>query len=248
VDSKDSNNCAAAWHSSRTEIDPIKLTSFQRSYLDLNYKQFLPIDRSATLLDLGFGSGWVMAYLLEQGFQRIEGVEVDAASVVRLPEALVTRIIIVEDLADFLKGRLEAYDCIIMKNVIAHLHPDRVLEYLQLVRQALKPSGRVIVETFNACRWSGFYILSNDWTHRLSFTEYSLQRLLEAAGFIAVQVRGERHPTSSWRYQGWKLLQRLWELVLRSIFWLERGYDQNPTILSKLLIATATRPVEENLA
>ncbi len=99
------------------------------------------------VLDLGFGGGEFMELLAELGVQ-VRGVEPDA----QLVEAARGRGLDVEQgfAVDYLR-RLEAGSLggIVMIQVIEHLSPQHVIDFVELAAEKLRPGGKVVLETVN---------------------------------------------------------------------------------------------------
>jgi len=113
------------------------------------------------------------------------------------------------------------------------------------MKAGLNKGGIFFAETTNAAIFSGFYMLANDFTHWQYFTEWSFKEVLVQAGFNDVEVFGKKSRARSIKYLIWLLLRSVWFCILRFIYWLERGRDQNPTIFAKSLMAVC-RNVELN--
>lgn len=208
-----------------------------RRMLDANFRRHLPDRKDAAILDIGCGFGDFLEYVQAEGYANLAGVELDAERADAARRRTGVAVEVITDLGQFLAARVRRYDLIVLKSVIAHLPRDKVVAYLHAMRDALSEDGRLVVETFNASRWTGPYLLYNDPTHLWAYTEYSLREVLEAAGFHVLEVTGEVVPGTGLRQGAWRALARAWTGVLRLIYFLERGRDRNPTILGKYLIA-----------
>jgi 2-polyprenyl-3-methyl-5-hydroxy-6-metoxy-1,4-benzoquinol methylase len=99
------------------------------------------------VLDLGFGGGEFMELLTELGVQ-VRGVEPDA----QLVEAARGRGLDVTQgfAVDYLRG-LEAGSLggIVMIQVIEHLSPQHVIDFVELAAEKVRPGGKVVLETVN---------------------------------------------------------------------------------------------------
>lgn len=204
---------------------------------DLNYKQFLPPQRDARILDFGCGMGHFLYYLKQRGFTNFWGIDVGHEQIDFCRENVTKNVELVQDSVSFLQASIAEYDMIVMRDVIEHIPKADLLQTLQALHNALRPEGILLVETGNMSAWTGTYLLYQDFTHQVGFTERSLRQVLIVAGFQDIQLFGA-NPQLSRRY--W-LLRTVWELCLRLIYTAERGPAGVPTILSKLLIATAKK-------
>jgi SAM-dependent methyltransferase len=211
--------------------------------LDLNYTPWLPGDRNAAVLDVGCGSGRVLAFLAASGYQRLEGFDRDADAVA-LARARVQAPIAVEDDWDrFLGHRPAAFDLVVLKDVIYYLPRDKVVGALGAVRAATKPGGRVIVEVFNGAAFTGPFVAYKDEAILWTPTEHTVRRFLERAGFRAVAVRAHVPPARTLKRRLFNLIGRLWRGVLRGIYIAERGMaEENPRILTTKIVAVGEVP------
>jgi hypothetical protein len=122
-------------------------------------------------------------------------------------------------------------------HVLEHVEKPRAIAFLNAVRTALKPGGRLVIEVPNmgnplvglTCRYA-------DFTHEIGFTGSSLSQLLRLADFENVNVRAFRIPVSSVPRIGQFVLRGLLELALRA---LTRLYTTNVEINSANLVAVA---------
>jgi SAM-dependent methyltransferase len=204
---------------------------------DLNYSGLLPTDPHSAILDLGCGMGHFLYYLQQKGFANLRGVDVSGEAVEFCRQNVTRSVEQIADPVEYLNAHGGMFDLVVLKDVIEHLPRERVVPTLVAIRAALKPGGRLLVETGNMAAWSGPYLLFNDYTHTGGFTETSLRYVLTLGGFSEIRVSGNRVP------QGWrgKLMSGAWTRVLRLIYRIERGPRGVPAVLTKLLIAVAQK-------
>lgn len=199
----------------------------------------LPADRTAPILEVGFGTGLLLDHLKEAGYTQLQGIDVDAECV----ESCQARhaVQLTADPEAFLRSRPGAYRLILLKSVLAHVEPDRVVPFLEALHGALQPGGTVWLETFNGSLPSAPYTHANDFTHRRSYTEYSLAQVLRLARFDTVQVRGGDMGVTGLKGRAFLALRQLYFRWVRLTRGLERGFGNNPTIDAKMLIAVGRR-------
>lgn len=197
----------------------------------------LPGPRDARILEIGYGLGDLLDLMKAHGYTRYEGVDVDRECY----EHCVQRhpVSVSDDVRGFLEGARGAYDAILMKEVIGFIPAEEVLSYLRAVRGALVPGGTLVLQSFNAALLTSYYTHSNDAGYRAAYTEHSLRQVLVAAGFDHVTIEGNRSTRTGARAFAYRAARAAWTSGLKLVFTLERGRGNNPTIYSKLLIATA---------
>jgi SAM-dependent methyltransferase len=205
--------------------------------LELNYAPYLPASRDAAVLDVGCGMGQFLFYLKEKGYTHLLGVDVSDEAAEFCKNNVIQNVARIDDLCAFLETRPDAFDLVMMKDVIEHLPRAAVLPTLAAIHRALKPRGTVLIETGNMAAWTGTFLFYNDFTHVSGFTETSLRNVLTAVGFQRTQIIGYRE-RMNWRG---RVLAALWRSILRLIYRAERGPQGVPSILTRLLIAVAQK-------
>jgi SAM-dependent methyltransferase len=210
---------------------------------DRYYTRDLPADREAAILDFGCGWGSFLAYLARQGYRNFFGVDVDARCVEFCRRQVSQAVLHATEPRAFLAERGASYDAILMRHVIYYFPCQELESYLRAARDALKPSGRLIVQVFNGALFTGSYPRYNDHHIQSVFTEHSLRWALEGAGFRVRTVFGAGGVGQTPKYHIWEVGHSLWSIALRTMYVLERGLDSlNPRIFDRDLIAVADTP------
>ncbi len=187
-------------------------------YLAHVLRNWLPEDHSATITDLGCGTGDVLAALETFGYTSLAGVD-RSGEQVRLARQIAPQ---VEegDLFEYLAERNAELDLITGFDVIEHLDKNEVLPFLDACHRALRVGGRLILQTPNGeSPWSSA-VRYGDFTHEVCFTPDSLEWLLRLSGFTETEAR-EAGPRpmgllSFGRVLLWRLIRlglRLWNLA-----------------------------------
>jgi 2-polyprenyl-3-methyl-5-hydroxy-6-metoxy-1,4-benzoquinol methylase len=156
-------------------------------YLRKHFLPHLPQERNAAILEIGCGYGLLLHYLQTLGYTNVMGVDISPEQV-----ALATKLEIknVEraDMLTVLSKHREDVDVIIAADVLEHIRKVDLLPLLDRVATALKPKGRIIVQTANAeGPFAGAYRYG-DLTHELAFTSRSISQALRLVGFSRVRV------------------------------------------------------------
>lgn len=205
---------------------------------DLQFSDLLPKDRGARIVDLGCGSGFLLAYLLRAGFAQAIGVD---SSKEQAEYAMSNGLPVRHgDAIEFIKTT-GPYDSIIATDFIEHLTKDEIVDFLEAALGALEPGGRIILSTPNISSLFGPSARYFDFTHEMAFTENSLRQVLVSCGFHDVMIRDNRIPFGfrPKRLLRWALYN-LQHLFLRIVFSIEVGEDR-PRLLGKLLFAVASK-------
>jgi len=209
------------------------------AYYRANYLARMPKDRDARILVVSCGPGYLVKMLRDHGYRNVLGIDSDPAKVEHarrhdLPCEVARAF-------EFLEGRVAAYDVIIPEQELNHLTHEETIDFLKLCREALRPGGQVIVYAMNGANpLVGSENLSHNIDHFYNVTEYSLQQILELAGFTQVRVFALR------LYVFWKnplnyvglAVTSILELCMRVIFML---YGKKVKVLSKKIAAAGVR-------
>jgi SAM-dependent methyltransferase len=206
------------------------------AYYRANYLDRLPKDRNTSILVVSCGPGYLVNMLREHGYTNVLGIDSDPVKVEHakrhgLPCETARAF-------EFLEGRVGAYDVIIPEQELNHLTLDETIDFLKLCRAALRPGGEVIVYAMNGANpLVGSENLSHNIDHFYNVTEYSLQQILELAGFAEVRVFALK------LYVFWKnplnyvglAVTSVLELLMRAVFVL---YGKKVRVLSKKIAAS----------
>ena len=148
--------------------------------------KYLPLlhglDRGAAILEIGCGGGELLAYLGRRGFSHAMGIDISAEQVA-LARGRGVRAE-VADVFGFLGGRADAFGAILAVDVLEHLTRDELVELAPLLFTALRPGGRLLVQTANGAGLFPRQVIYGDLTHVTIFTPQSLAQLLRPAGFV----------------------------------------------------------------
>jgi O-antigen chain-terminating methyltransferase len=143
---------------------------------------------SAPVLDLGCGRGEFLELLRQSGIDGL-GIDGNAEMIGRCLERGLSAE--VGDVIDFLAGREPAsFGGIFAAQLVEHLPPRLLPGFLESCRRALRPGGRLVLETVNpkslVALVEAFY---RDLSHEKPLHPETLDFLLRAAGFREVELR-----------------------------------------------------------
>jgi 2-polyprenyl-3-methyl-5-hydroxy-6-metoxy-1,4-benzoquinol methylase len=153
------------------------------------YKALLPADKSASILDVGFGGGWFLAACLKLGYSNLTGADFGIANKAHVRNwnpAAVTLHEIQGNIGEFPSTHAERYDFIHMSHVIEHIPKYSLLWVVDALYRALRKRGVLLLRTPNMegpAASSSFYVTL---AHEYGFAGSNLKSLLEICGFEAV--------------------------------------------------------------
>jgi 2-polyprenyl-3-methyl-5-hydroxy-6-metoxy-1,4-benzoquinol methylase len=211
--------------------------------------EWLPLDKNARILDIGCGWGALLLSLWRSGYRRLEGVDASPEQAAIGNRMVKGRVQIhCRDGREFLSERRGEYDLIIMISVIEHIPADEVVGFLEEVRQALVPGGRLVLFAPNMANITSTWIQFSDITHTTGFTEFSIQQVLDQAGFENHQlVRQNARDLSQWSirkpWRGLGLGQVANDVLHRVVYRITGQFPQ-PTCFAANLEIYSHRPAE----
>ncbi|MDO8677488.1 MAG: class I SAM-dependent methyltransferase [Acidobacteriota bacterium] len=144
-------------------------------------------DGASNVLDVGCGRGEFLALLKERGVAS-KGLDLNPEMV----EACLARGLDVStgDALTVLHGLPdESLGGLIAVQVIEHLEPAYLSDFLQTAYYKLRPGSRIVLETINPACWVAFFeSYIRDLTHVRPIHPETLQYMLHASGFSAVDL------------------------------------------------------------
>jgi 2-polyprenyl-3-methyl-5-hydroxy-6-metoxy-1,4-benzoquinol methylase len=209
------------------------------AYYRSNYLGFLPKDRSASILVISCGPGYLVDVLQAEGYENVLGIDSDPAKIEYAKKRGLN--CIMARAFEFLQESEENYDVVIPEQELSHLTHDETLDFLGLCRGRMNPGARLISYTLNGANpLVGAENLAHNIDHFYTVTEYSYKQLLELSGFQNVSI----HPLKL--YVFWKnplnyvglVATSLIEFTFRLLFAL---YGKKCTVLTKKILATCEK-------
>jgi 2-polyprenyl-3-methyl-5-hydroxy-6-metoxy-1,4-benzoquinol methylase len=217
----------------------IKVLSANARQVLARMDRWLPKNRTAVCLDVACGSGGVLYALQTAGFNNLHGVDCSQQQVIIAKQ--ICSGVQQDDAIRYLRENQEMFDLITAFDIIEHFDKHEVIEFLDSLHAALKPGGRMILQTPNADSPWFASIRYGDFTHEVAFTPESLARLLTVCGFEsfeAFECRPFAHGLKSYaRVFFWHLLR------LTMLFWnlVEMG-NTGSRIYTRVFIAKVDKP------
>jgi 2-polyprenyl-3-methyl-5-hydroxy-6-metoxy-1,4-benzoquinol methylase len=173
-------------------------------------------------LDVGCANGMLAAFLKEQGFEQVVGVDLNAELIEQAKQNVEAEFH-VADAGEFLQGGRQ-FDVIFLLNIVEHIERDQLIDFMTAVYQSLNAGGFAIVRTPNMNHLLAAAHLADDLTHCTGLTEQSFRQLAQAAGFDTI------HFLNQFRMQNFKGKVKAilnWP-IHKYLFWLRGG--TKPTI------------------
>jgi nucleoside-diphosphate-sugar epimerase/2-polyprenyl-3-methyl-5-hydroxy-6-metoxy-1,4-benzoquinol methylase len=200
-----------------------------------NYLSGFPPDRSAPILVVSCGPGYMVDMLTQQGYRDVVGIDSDATKVAYAQRRqLDCR---VERAFPWIAKSENRYQAIFCEQELNHLTKPEILVFLQLCQRTLRPGGTLIVHGLNGANpITGAEALAQNFDHYNTFTEYTLRQVLEYVGFEGVRVHGLHlyvFYKNPFNYVAWAASSAL-SLLFRALFVL---YGKENRIFTKKIAA-----------
>lgn len=208
-------NYASKFQNTGPEFDMSASLRWGRAYT-FYLRGWLPENKGAAVLDAACGGGRLLHFYKEAGLSQISGVDVSPEQI-RLARQI-TQNVFEENVLTHLRNNPGRFDLISGFDIIEHLTKQEVLDFLDAAYAALRPNGRLILQTPNADSLAGMSIRYGDFTHEVCFNAQSLSRLMKLVGFNTIEAR-ETGPilwgysmASTARWLVWSCLRALTQL------------------------------------
>lgn len=172
------------------ETDASKQESHFRQqvrYFTRELVSHFPADRNAKILDLGCGFGSMLMALKNAGYSEIEGIDLSAEQL-EMARKFGVENVEQADALEFLRSASGQYDAISAIDVLEHQTPNEAVEFLSLVKEALKPGGKVIMRVPNLDAPQASVFANADFTHELFLNKSSALQLFRSIGFRQTQI------------------------------------------------------------
>ena len=225
---------------SRILFDPRTAGILGNAY-DYYFRGWLPHSKECPVLDVGCGDGKLLFCLTQRGFINLTGVDSSPTQVAVARKAVST--VIQENATDYLERQNESFELVLAIDVIEHLAKAEVFRFLDGCFNALKPGGRLIIQTPNGETPWGVIMRYSDFTHEVCFGPTSICQVLHACGFESPALRElgpvpwGYSPASTFRYLLWRGIRmglKAWNLA-------EMG-TVGPGIWTRAFLASAVKP------
>jgi SAM-dependent methyltransferase len=205
------------------------------------FRGWLPERADSAICDLGCGDGGLLRLLAARGYRELTGVDVSPEQLGRARGTAAR--LIRGDALEHLDGAPGRYDLLIARDLVEHLSKDELLRFLALARAALRPGGRLVVQTPNGDSPLAGSVRYGDLTHELCLTPELARRLLAHAGFQGFEAReagpipSGYSPISTARYALWKAARAL----IQFYNLIELG-NRGSGVFTRVFLLSASRP------
>lgn len=202
---------------------------------------WLPAAVNTPVLDMGCGAGQCLYLLGQLGYTDVTGVDVSPEQVALAQLWCPHATLIQGDVREVLAENLARFGLITGLDLIEHFGKDEQMPFMEAVSGALRPGGRLVLQTPNAeSPWFG-EVAFGDYTHEWFYTPRSLGHWLRLFGLEDYSARASgpytHGPRSGLRHLAWKLITLMW----RFYNLVETG-TPGSGIYTRVFVASAVKP------
>lgn len=198
------------------------------------YKNVLPRDKNATILDIGCGAGHFLYFLKLKGFRNYYGIDISMQQIEFCKKNISNKVKKVDAFV-FLNTIQCQYDLIVAHDVLEHIPKRKTVELLQLIHNSLTENGQFILRVPNMSNPFSIDSRHRDFTHELGFTEKSLIQVLSVSGFSKQKVFSTKTKAKTFKNKVRYLMVTALHAMIRFLFYIQ-DYSV-PNYLGKNLIA-----------
>jgi len=155
------------------------------------FEAFLPENKEAKIIDIACGSGHFLYFLQKEGYTNTLGIDL-SEELIEIAQKMCVKNLQKADLFEFLPDNPQSFDMVIANDIIEHFKKEEVLKFLDIVYQALRPGGQVLLSTPNPQSLFGAKVVFIDFTHEQGFTPSSLSQVMRVCNFQDVTIYGEK--------------------------------------------------------
>jgi SAM-dependent methyltransferase len=154
----------------------------QGAAIHARVRRWLPADRAAPVLDIGCGPGFFLCLLERLGYTDVTGVDLSPEQVALARRNCGRATVVLGDALEVLAANPGRFALVTGFDFVEHFSKDELFPLLEAVAAALRPGGRVILQTPNAASPFGSMLRYGDLTHEIAFHPHSLGHALRMAG------------------------------------------------------------------
>jgi SAM-dependent methyltransferase len=152
-----------------------------------NYLPHMPSERTSRILVISCGPGYFVDMLSRNSYSNVIGIDSSPEKVEHARKKNLN--CHVERAFGFLQGNQHPFDVIIAEQEINHLTKEEILIFLDLCRKNLTDAGTLLIHSINGTNpLTGSESRAGNFDHYNSFTEYSLQQILEFSRFDHIKI------------------------------------------------------------
>lgn len=216
-------------HHANTDFSENKI-SLEFNTFDRNIRQYLPKNKDAKILEVGFGTGYFLKYLLSLGYTDVGGIEMSPEATDFVKTNIYSNVICVESTQDYIAEHKHEFDLIIMFDVLEHIPKPETIDFLVVIKDGLKVGGVFIARVPNASNPLNINAFGSDFTHEFIHTAKSLLQVNRITKFSHIEIHPFKEENISLHSKVTNITQPIMFFIIRILIGLARN-DLDPTSL-----------------
>jgi 2-polyprenyl-3-methyl-5-hydroxy-6-metoxy-1,4-benzoquinol methylase len=182
---------------------------FENNTYDRNLKTILSGNKDVKILEIGFGTGFFIRYLLSLGYKNIFGIDLSEEETAFVKENVYPNVECVKSTEEFLDKHNNQYDFVFMFDVLEHIPKEKTIDFLIKVRRSLRDGGIFVARVPNASNPFNSNIFGSDFTHEFIYAAGSLSQVNKIAGFSGVNIFPFKEENLSWHGKITNITQKI---------------------------------------
>jgi 2-polyprenyl-3-methyl-5-hydroxy-6-metoxy-1,4-benzoquinol methylase len=154
---------------------------FSRRYIPL-LKEF---KRDAKIIELGCGSGYMLQFLKQHGFNNLYGIDISEEQIEKACQKGLN--VEAKNVFNFFNENKEKYDIVFALDFVEHFHKNELLDLFTSINETMNNNGILIIHTPNGDGLFPRNHIYGDLTHLTIFNPNSLTQLLILTGFNEIK-------------------------------------------------------------
>ena len=203
----------------------------------------IPSDKEISILELACGYGTFLNLVQKNGYTNAKGIDISPDQIEKAKE-LGRNNVECTDIVSYLSDSEESFDVIVGIDIIEHLTKSELLTILELIKERLKPGGKVIFRTPNGDAPLGSTFYFGDFTHEIYLNYFSAEQVMLTMGFDDIKISNSdvsvRNPiVNLFRSILWFKIKLWYKLVLFAT-----GRSSKKVLFTPNLIITASNKIQ----
>lgn len=228
-------------HFSRNAGQDDKRDGLEFATFDKNFGPVLPKSKNAKILEIGFGTGFFLKYLVKNGYTNVKGIELSAEETDYVRVNVYSEVEAVETTEGYLAEHLKEYDFIVMLDVLEHIPKTDTINFLRCIHASLADGGQLLVRVPNGSNPLNIQMFVCDFTHEFIYSTESLRQVNSLARFSKSEVRPFKEEGMSTHGRITNVTQPIMFFLLRMLMGLNRSYQNNESFYTRTIFCISKK-------
>lgn len=214
------------------ELSPERI-QLENNIFERNFKSLLPSNKEVKILEIGFGTGFFLKFLLDNGYKNIYGIDLSSEVTEFVKKNVYPNVECVECTEDFLGNHKNEYDFVFMLDVLEHIPKNETINFLMQVKESLVSGGAMVARVPNASNPFNINTFGSDFTHEFIYTANSLIQVNKIAKYSEVSIFPCKEENLSWHGKVTNVTQKFMFFFIKLIIGLCRSDLDSTSLYTK---------------